>query len=80
MAWQSTADAHAYWRAYHQDNQPPSLFYEAEVFVLSRRPQCTDDAICILEVICANGGDNRVDGLDVAGLQRVKEFLLRGRN
>jgi len=79
MSWQSTVEAHAYWSAHCCYQEPPAALGDAEIFLLSRKPSCLRDVACIIDVLCANGGDNRVDGLDTAALYRVREFLSRHR-
>lgn len=48
----------------------------AEAFLLDHAPASSGEAASMLEVVIAQGGDARSDGLDLRALQRVKEFLV----
>ncbi len=75
MPWTSIPHAHEYWRENRRRIDPPSNLEDAEAFILSERPRTPQDAACILEVICANEGDMRTDGLDREALHRVHGLL-----
>ncbi|HVK80573.1 MAG TPA: hypothetical protein VM915_08160 [Verrucomicrobiae bacterium] len=75
MLWISIPHAHEYWRLNRREADSSSTLDEAEAFILNERPSTAQDAACILDVICANGGDVRCDGLDHAALGRVRSFL-----
>ena len=75
MSWTSIPHAHAYWRDNRDQTDPPTNLDDAETFILSERPRTTAEAACILDVVCASGGDARCDGLDLAALGRVHMLL-----
>ncbi len=54
---------------------PPDHLEEAEIFILNERPATAADAVCILDVVYANGGDPRSDGLENEALGRIRRFL-----
>ncbi len=67
--------AHEYWRLSRRRGDPPSNLDDVEAFILSTLPQTIQDAVCILDVILANEGDMRTDGLDRSALTRVRGLL-----
>jgi len=75
MSWTSIPHAHEYWRSHRRLANPPSNLEDAEAFILNERPVTAQDAACILDVVCANGGDVRCDGLDHAALGRIRSLL-----
>jgi len=75
MSWASIVHAHAYWRDHWNRIDPPSNLEQAETFILNEPPHTTEDATCILDVVCAYYGDARCDGLDHAALARIRSFL-----
>ena len=75
MFWTSIHHAHEYWKSSRRLAEPPDDLEDAEAFILSERPDTTEDAACIIDVIFAYGGDARCDGLDHAALGRVRSFL-----
>lgn len=75
MPWLSIQHAYAYWLQKRELADPQESLEEAEEFILAEPPNTTADAVCILDVVCANAGDVRCDGLDQAALWRVKGFL-----
>ena len=78
MSWTSILQAHRYWRRHRTLTEPPADLEEAERFILNKRPATPADVACILDVICANDGDARCDGLDYAALTRIRGFLAYG--
>ncbi len=79
MSWNSILQAHAHWRRSKAAFDTESDLDQTECFILSETPANAAEAACILEVICANGGDVRCDGLDLAALGRVHNFLSAAR-
>ena len=75
MSWTSIPHAHNYWRRQRGQINPFVNLEEVEAFILSEPPTSPEDAACILEVVCANAGDVRCDGLDLAALGRLRTFL-----
>jgi hypothetical protein len=75
MSWISIPHAHEFWRSNRPLPEPPPNLEDAEMFILGGRPSTAQDAACMLDVICAYGGDGRCDGLDHAALGRVHTFL-----
>lgn len=75
MSFTSIQYAHEYWRSHRRRAEPPSDMEDAEMFILKGRPVTAQEAACILDIICAYGGDMRCDGLDRAALERVRHFL-----
>lgn len=75
MSWTSISHAHEYWKSCQRRAEPPPNLEDAETFILTTRPATAQDAACILDVIYANGGDPRCDGLDHAALGRIRGFL-----
>lgn len=75
MSWISISHAHEYWRLKRRESDPPSDLEQAETFILKGAPANSQDAACMLDVVCAYPGDVRCDGLDHAALQRVRGFL-----
>lgn len=75
MAWTSISEAHAYWSQHKGEIPPPVNLERVEAFILNKRPNTTQDAVCILDIVCAYPGDLRCDGLDHAALRRVRGFL-----
>lgn len=75
MSWTSIPLAHTYWRRHLGLPDRPANLEEAEAFILKHPPATAKDAACILDVVCANGGDLRCDGLDLLALRRVHELL-----
>lgn len=75
MSWTTISHAHEYWRSTRCLSNPPSDLDDAELFILNARPGTAKEAASILDVVCANNGDARCDGLDVVALQRVHSFL-----
>jgi hypothetical protein len=73
--WTSIPDAHEYWRENRRAADPPNDLEAAEAFILKKAPASARDAACILDVVCAYGGDARCDGLDHAALARIRAFL-----
>jgi hypothetical protein len=80
MSWTSIKLAHAYWRRHRGLLNPPSDMKEVETYILGETPATAKDAACILEVICAYGGDVRCDGLDRIAIKRVQAFLSAGES
>lgn len=78
MSWTSIHHAHEYWRLNRPLADPSSKLDDAEVFILSARPLTVQDAVCILDVICANDGEWRCDGLDRDALTRIRGLLAAG--
>ena len=74
MSWTSIPHAHTYWRKQRAEINPPANLEDTEVFILSELPMTTEDVACILDVVCANGGDVRCDGLDRVALKRIHAF------
>ncbi len=75
MAWTSIHHAHEYWKGHRAVAVPPDDLEDAEIFILKGAPKTMQDAVCMLDVVCAYGGDRRCDGLDHAALARVQRFL-----
>ena len=75
MPWTSIPHAHEFWRSHRRVADPPSNLEAAETFILNEAPATAQDAACILDVVCAYGGDPRCDGLDLAALVRIRSFL-----
>jgi hypothetical protein len=75
MSWISIPHAHEYWRLNRRRATPPSDLDDVEAFILTAPPQTIQDAACILDVILANEGDMRTDGLDRSALKRVRGLL-----
>jgi hypothetical protein len=75
MPWTSIPHAHEYWHLTRRVADPPSSLEDSEAFILRARPNTNQDAACILDVVLANAGDPRCDGLDYAALQRVHHYL-----
>jgi hypothetical protein len=73
--WTSIPHAHEYWRSSRRLPDPPSNLEAAEAFILNEPPVTAQDAVCILDVVCAYGDDVRCDGLDRAALARVRHLL-----
>ncbi|MFZ2029470.1 MAG: hypothetical protein WAU68_04110 [Vitreimonas sp.] len=77
MSWTSISEAHVYWSRRRTETKPPSNLEAAETYILSAHPVTNEDAACILDVVCANNGDPRCDGLDRTALARIRAFLSR---
>ncbi len=75
MSWTSIAHAHEFWRSHRGLIDPPPNLEAAEIFILKAPCATTQDAACILDVVCADGGDTRCDGLDRAALRRIQSFV-----
>ncbi|MBC7767397.1 MAG: hypothetical protein H7124_01280 [Phycisphaerales bacterium] len=75
MSWTSIPHAHEYWRSCRNLADPPADLHAAETFILNERPITAQDAACILDVVCANCGDVRCDGLDLVALGRIRSLL-----
>ena len=75
MSWTSIHHAHEYWRLNRRSDDPPSNLDEVEAFILATPPRSVQDAVCILDIILANEGDMRTDGLDRGALTRVRGLL-----
>lgn len=75
MSWISIHHAHEYWRLNRRAGNPLSNLDEVEFFILATPPQTIQEAVCILDVILANEGDMRTDGLDRGALTRVRGLL-----
>lgn len=75
MPLNSILQAYAHWRHSRMTRDPSSNLEETEAFILGEIPTTVAEAACILEVICAYGGDVRCDGLDHAAMSRVRTFL-----
>jgi hypothetical protein len=75
MSWTSIPHAHEYWQTNRRLAEPPDNLEDVEIFVLSAPPNTAKDAMYILDVVCAYGGDARCDDLDHAALGRVRTFL-----
>lgn len=75
MSWTSVPHAHEYWRLTRGLADPPRDLEAAEAFILQATPSTKQDAICIVDVVRAYGGDARCDGLDTAALARVQHYL-----
>jgi hypothetical protein len=75
MPWTSIHHAHEYWRLNRRRADPPSNLDDVEVFILTAPPHTIQDATCILDVIIANEGDMRTDGLDRSALKCVRGLL-----
>ncbi len=76
MPWTSIPHAHEWWRLNNHPTPAPSNLEDVEEFILGAPPKTAQDAACILDVICANRGDVRTDGLDYDALERVRLMLL----
>ena len=75
MNWTSIHHAHEYWKSRRQMRESSAVLDDAEAFILNAPPHTVQDAACILEVVCAYGGDGRCDSLDLTALKRVQRFL-----
>lgn len=75
MSWTSIHQAHEYWRLNRRSADPPSNLDDVEAFILTAPPRTIQDAANILDVIIANEGDTRTDGLDSRALTRVRGLL-----
>jgi hypothetical protein len=75
MSWISIHHAHEYWRLNRRSADPPSNLDDVEAFILTAPPHTIQDAMCILDIILANEGDMRTDGLDRSALTRVRGLL-----
>lgn len=75
MSWISIHHAHECWRLNNRCADPPFNLDDVEAYILMAPPQTIQDAACILDVILANEGDTRTDGLDRSALTRVRGLL-----
>lgn len=75
MSWVSIHHAHEYWLLHRRRADQSSNLDEVEAFILAAAPQTIQDAASILDVIIANEGDMRTDGLDSGALTRVRSLL-----
>lgn len=80
MLWTSIDHAHEYWRSQRQIADPPTDLEDTETFILGQRPRSVQDAICMLDIVCAYPGDARCDGLDHIALERIRDFLSLAAN
>lgn len=78
MLWTSIPHAHEHWRLNNRQAERLSDLENIEHFILAAPPKTSQDAVCILDVVCANRGDVRTDNLDYDALERVRSFLLSG--
>jgi predicted lipoprotein len=76
MSWTSIPHAHEYWRSQRTAQSRPEDVDAVEAFILTAPTATMQDAACVLDIICANYGDTRCDGLDVSALARVRNLLV----